>query len=259
VDDVEEPFVEVGPHKPQRRPPEFDSVFDVSFFVPCLNEEDHVTDTVARLASVSEGLRLSYEILIFDDGSKDRTVERVKAYQEDHPNVPVRLFVNKVNQGVARNFVEAAFQGRGRHFRLVNGDDVEPDATLRTILESLGKADIVIPYHTRVEGRPWLRSLISKTYTRLVNLVSGRHLNYYNGLPLFRRRDVMRFHVEATGLGYQAEFLLRLLQENRTYLQIPLTATDREGSVALSFRNFVSVGYSLFKILMRRIRKAMFG
>jgi glycosyltransferase involved in cell wall biosynthesis len=259
VDDTSQPFVEIGPHKPKAIAPEFDETKDVSFFVPCLNEEQHVAATINRLASVSTGLGLTYEILVFDDGSKDRTVGVVEEFQATHPDVLVRLFVNKVNQGVARNFIEAAFQGRGRHFRLVNGDDVEPDETLRAILEQLGKADIIIPYHTKVEGRPWLRKVISKTYTRLVNLVSGRHLNYYNGLPLFRRRDVMRFHVEATGLGYQAEFLLRLLQENRTYLQIPLTATDREGSVALSARNFVSVGYSLFKILMRRIRKAMFG
>jgi hypothetical protein len=83
--------------------------------------------------------------------------------------------------------------------------------------------------------------------------VSGRRLHYYNGLPLFRRRDVTRFHVEATGLGYQAEFLLRLLQEGRSYIEIPLVASDREGSVSLDFRNFVSVGYSIFRIAIRRV------
>jgi len=92
----------------------------------------------------------------------------------------------------------------------------------------------------------------------LVNIASGRRLHYYNGLPLFRRRDVMRFHVEATGSGYQAEFLLRLLQEGRTYIEIPLVAEDREGSGSLNLRNFISVGYSIFKIGLRRLREVLF-
>jgi hypothetical protein len=82
-------------------------------------------------------------------------------------------------------------------------------------------------------------------WTRLVNLASGQRLHYYNGLPLYLRRDVMRFHVEATGLGYQAEFLLRLLQEGRSYIEVPMVASDRGGSTALNLRNFISVGYRL--------------
>lgn len=252
-------FVEMGPHTPVDIVPELTASIDVSFFVPCLNEEKHVVAVIEKLIKVCGGLSLRYEILIVDDGSTDRTVEKVTEFQEANPEACVRLLVNKVNQGIARNFIEAAFQGRGKHYRLVCGDDVEPSETLHAILSKLGSADIIIPYHTHVEGRSLWRRTVSKTYTKLVNIASGQKLNYYNGLPLFLRRDVLRFHVEATGLGYQAEFLLRLLQENRSYEQIPLTAMDREGSVALNLRNFVSVGYTLFKILVKRIRGVVFG
>jgi glycosyltransferase involved in cell wall biosynthesis len=209
---------------------------------------------IDKLVTVTGLLGLTYEILVFDDCSQDRTVEVVRAYQVQHPEVPLRLFVNAVNRGVARNFVEGAFQARGAYYRLVCGDDVEPIETLRIILDHAGKADIIIPYRTEVIGRPLHRHALSRLYTMLVNLASGRRLHYYNGLPLFRRRDVMRFHVEATGSGYQAEFLLRLLQEGKSFVEIPLIASDRDRSGSLNLRNFVSVGYSLFKILMRGIR-----
>lgn len=231
---------------------------DVSFFVPCYNEEDNVLGAIATIVEVTRVLDLSYEILVFDDCSKDATVEVVRTYQRQHPNVPVRLFVNAVNRGVARNFVEGAFHGRGRYYRLVCGDDVEPVESLKAVFERAGQADIVIPYHTNVIGRPLYRRLISRLYTHLVNLASGRRLNYYNGLPLYLRRDVMRFHVEATGLGYQAEFLLRLLQEGRSYVEVPLVASDRGDSTALNLRNFVSVGYSIFKITAKRLRSRLY-
>jgi len=35
----------------------------VSFFVPCYNEEKHVTDTVETLVTVTNTLKLKYEIL----------------------------------------------------------------------------------------------------------------------------------------------------------------------------------------------------
>jgi len=232
---------------------------DVSFFVPCYNEEHHVLGVVDKLVTVSRELNLSYEILVFDDCSPDRTVAVVREYQRSHPSIPVRLFVNTVNSGIARNFIEGAFHGRGTFYRVVCGDDVEPVETLRKILERAGEADIIIPYHTEVIGRPLHRRLISRFYTKLVNLASGRKLYYYNGLPLYRRHDVMRFHVEATGLGYQAEFLLRLLQEGRSYIEIPLAASDAEGSSALNVRNFISVGYSIFKIIVGRIRTFFYG
>ena len=224
-----------------------------SFFVPCYNEQANVAAVIDKLATATSMMGASYEILVFDDCSADRTVEVVKALQQTRPDVPLRLFVNTVNRGVARNFIEGGFQARGTYYRVVMGDDVESVQTHLSILGLAGKSDIVIPYHERIIGRPLFRRLVSRFYTQLVNLASNRHLRYYNGSPLFTRQDVMRFHVEATGLGFQAEFLLRLLQEGRTFIEVPIIGNDREGSTSLNLRNFVSVGYSLFKILMRRV------
>jgi glycosyltransferase involved in cell wall biosynthesis len=227
---------------------------DVSFFVPCYNEQHNVIGTIQKLVTVAKTLNLTYEILVFDDCSTDDTAKVVNAYQRAHPDLPLRLFVNRINRGVAWNFVEGAFQGSGTYYRLVCGDDVEPIESLQKILEQAGKADIIIPYHTEVVGRPFHRRAISRLYTLLVNVASGKRLRYYNGLPLYCRRDVTRFHVEATGSGYQAEFLLRLLQQDRSFIEIPLIASDREGSGSLNFRNFVSVGYSIVKIALRRLQ-----
>jgi glycosyltransferase involved in cell wall biosynthesis len=223
----------------------------VTFFVPCHNEEHNIVSVLKKLENVAQGL--NYEILVFDDCSKDATLSVARAYQQSNPQVPLRIFSNEANRGVARNFVEGAFHATCDHYRMVCGDDVESVETLRALLRHVGEADIVIPYHTRVHGRTLWRRFLSRIYTILVNIASGRRLHYYNGLPIFRRRDVMRFHVEATGSGHQAEFLLRLLQEGRSFVEIPVTAEDH-GSGSLNFRNFVSVGYSIFKIFVGRIR-----
>jgi hypothetical protein len=68
----------------------------------------------------------------------------------------------------------------------------------------------------------------------------------------------MRFHVECTGFGYQAEFLTRLIREGVTYKEIPLIAYDREGSAAISIRNVLSVTHSLITIALRRLQIVLF-
>ena len=230
---------------------------DVTFFIPCYNEEKNVLGAVAKLVRACGVLGLSYEILVFDDASRDRTGEVVREYQSANPDVPIRLFTCAVNNGVARNFVEGAFQGRGVYYRLVCGDDVEPLETHVGILARRGEADIIVPYFTKIHGRTVRRHALSVTYTRIVNLISGNSLRYYNGCPLFKRHDVLRWHVEVTGLGYQAEFLTRLLHERKSYVEVPLIGSDRKGSGSLTLRNVASVSHSLLKIGLRRLRVSL--
>ena len=63
-------------------------VLDMSFFVPCYNEERHVVEAIEKLVAVATTLKLAYEILVFDDCSTDRTVEVVNAYRRAHPETP---------------------------------------------------------------------------------------------------------------------------------------------------------------------------
>ena len=231
---------------------------EVSLLIPCLNEEANVLGTIETITSAMERVGCSYEILVFDDGSRDNTSGVVATYQEAHPQAPVHLFRNKVNRGLAYNFVEAAFQGRGRYYRAVPGDNVEPVELIEQIIRARGTADIIVPHFVEIRNRPFRRVVISKLYTWLVNLASGYRLSYYNGNPLYLRVHVMRYHVECTGFGYQAELLTRLIYAGASFKEIPLVADDREGSTAINIRNLLSVAHSLVTIALRRLRITLF-
>src|SRR6266478_533708 len=122
----------------------------------------------------------------------------------------------------------------------------------------MGHADIVIPYHENVPGKSPLRRAVSKLYTSLVNSLSGYHIRYYNGLALTLRYNVMRWGPYSFGFGFQAELITRLLDENASYIEIPVVAThqDKTGAnSALNWRNFFSVGHTLLEVLLRRVRR----
>jgi glycosyltransferase involved in cell wall biosynthesis len=235
---------------------------DLSLFVPCFNEETRVVATIRTIEAAMSELGCSYEIIVVDDGSTDNTLQVVSEYAKSNPEVPLRLHSNPYNLGLARTFVDTAFRGRGEYYRLVCGDNVEPKDAITTICRNMGKADIIVPYHPILPGKSNFRRIVSRAYTILVNVISGYSLQYYNGCALYRRFHVMRWAPYTYGFGFQADLISRLLDEGLTYFEVPVNVshvTKDEGGSPLNFRNFVSIGHTLFEIFLRRMRRVIYG
>jgi 2-polyprenyl-3-methyl-5-hydroxy-6-metoxy-1,4-benzoquinol methylase len=235
-----------------------ESSLDLTIVVPCLNEEARVKNTLDTIASAMSELPYSYEVLVIDDASADSTSQAVEDYQLQRPELPIRLHRNLKNRGLTRSYVDGAFLGHGRYYRLVCGDNAEPKETITAIVRELGTADMIIPYHSAVDGKSLLRRTLSRLYTTLVSKLSGYRIRYYNGCALHLRYNVMRWGPYSFGFGFQAELITRLLDEKTTFIEIPVNARHVEKSgrnSALNLRNFLSVGHTLLEILIRRIRK----
>lgn len=230
----------------------------ITFFIACYNEAENVQGALDAVVTACARTGTTFEIVVVDDASVDGTCAKVEDWRARNPDAALKLIRRRRNRGLARNFVDAAFAGSGTYYRLVCGDNIEPVQTHEALLAAIGKADIIVPFFTEIRGRPRSRAVISRLYTALVNLASGYRLLYYNGCPIYRRADVLRYHVESSGFGYQAEFLTRLIHEGRTYMQVPVVAYDRPGSTAITLKNLLSVGHSLFTIAMRRLRVVLF-
>jgi glycosyltransferase involved in cell wall biosynthesis len=235
-------------------------ILDLTIVVPCLNEENNIAQTLDTIASAMSELAYSYEIIVVDDGSTDRTAAVVKEYAQAHLQLPIHLHQNPRNRGLTRSYVDASFLGRGRYYRLICGDASEPKESLLTIFSELGKADMIIPYQ-EITGKSAFRRGLSRVYTVLVNRLSGNNIKYYNGCALHLRYNVMRWGPYSFGFGFQAELITRLLDEGATYVEVLAKSNHRNksgGNSALNLRNFLSVTHTLIEILIRRVRKRAF-
>jgi len=237
-----------------------DIVF-ITFFVACYNERESIYATLKTLTSALSGSNFSFEIIVVDDASQDGSAAEVERFHADHPGIPIELVVRERNLGLALNYVETAFAARGTWYRLVCGDNVESVETLRAALAAVGTADMVITYPSRREGFSAMRNLISNTYTRIVNLITGHQIRYYNSPTVHRRSSVLRWHSRSRGFSFQADLIAQLLDRGATYVEIPVIATERSNgqSTALSLRNFLSVAHSLIEMGARRLRRGLFG
>ena len=94
---------------------------DITFYVPCLNEEKNIVNTIETIVEASRIMGLKYEILVFDDRSEDNTIGVVENYQKKQPYIPIKLIKNKETMGLGHNYVEGAFIGKGKYYLLVCG------------------------------------------------------------------------------------------------------------------------------------------
>ncbi len=237
------------------------SPLDLTIFVSCYNEAEHIIRTLHSVCDAAEQVGLKYEIIVIDDCSKDSSAQLVADFIKSHPERRILLRANAVNKGLAHNYVDAAFLGVGKYYRLVCGDNSEPTATMVSVLSAIGQADIIVPYYLSIEGKGRRRQMISRAYTCIVNFITGNRLNYYNGLAVHLRYNVLRWHSDTMGFGFQAEILCILLDRGFTYKEVPVVAIEQRigKSNALTFRNLLSVAHTLSEITNRRIRRFLYG
>ena len=237
--------------------PSLESLLDLTIFVSCYNEHEYIVKT---LETVSAALRettrkFSYEIIIIDDCSQDGSANLIEEYIKSHPDQNLLLRRNARNLGWAQNYLDAAFIGRGKYYRVVCGDASEPKPTMLRVFSAIGEADILVPYYAESEGRSLYRRVFSTAYTTLVNLLSGFKLRYYNGLHVHLRHNVLRWHSNTRGFGFQADILCLLLERGFTYKEVPVATVElkKGDSTALNFKNLLSVSHTLFDIFVRRV------
>lgn len=228
---------------------------DITLFISCYNEEAYIIDTLNTIVSAMQVVGKTYEIIVIDDGSKDNSVDLVKTFIREHPEINFILRVNDKNKGLAQNFVDGAFIGKGKYYRLICGDNAEPKETIIEVLNMMGEADIIVPYYVSAEGKSRFRRTVSKVYTLLINFVSGNKIYYYNGLQVHLRHNVMRWHPNTRGFGFQAGLLCLLLEMGFTYKQIPCVTVEKRdgGGNAITWKNLRSVMHVMMSILLRRI------
>ncbi|MEI6657458.1 MAG: glycosyltransferase family 2 protein [Planctomycetota bacterium] len=240
--------------------PELTHDCDLSLFVACYNEEEGIVPTLETVVAAVTEVGISYDVVIIDDCSTDHTVDVILRFFKANPTLPITLYVNGVNQGLGSNYAEGAFRCRGKYYRLICGDNVESKESLVSIFRHIGEADIVIPYPADTAFRGPFRRLVSRSFTVLVNWLSGYSIRYYNGLAVHLRYNVMRWHSNSHGFGFQADLITRLLDLKATYIEIPVYPNERAAGAtkAFKFRNICSVSHTLLEIWLRRLGKLVY-
>lgn len=139
----------------------------LSVVVPCYNEEAVVDSLVAVLQDVLPKVAERFEVLLVDDGSRDRTLERLRAINAADPRF--RYLALSRNFGKESAMLAGLSQAEGDAIAILDADLQHPPELLAEMVPLLleGK-DQVIARRTRTGDAP-VRTLVSRLYYKVFN------------------------------------------------------------------------------------------
>ena len=230
----------------------------VSFVIPALNEEANIADAVREAVSAIRDRFSDHELLLFDDGSTDRTgaiMDQLAAADPRH----VRVTHNPTSRNLGGVYKQGIELARMDYILMVPGDNENPGHALQAPFDAIGRADIVLPYPVNSAVRGWARHLVSRIYVGLLNRLFGLRVRYYNGTVIHRTANLKGLTVKTSSFAYQAEILIKLLCVGKSFVEVPIQIDPpKEGRRSRAFRwkNMVQVGRTLGELFMDiRIRR----
>jgi len=209
----------------------------LSVVIPIYNEEANIPQLFPRLMPVLEGLGRDYELLLADDGSRDRSMELLKQNAAQYPG-KVKIVE------LARNF--------GQHpailaaFRNVTGDGVitldadlqNPPEEIPKLLAQLDEGFDVVGGVRQNRQDTFFRKFASKIVNKVTTLITGMKLQDYGCM--------LR--------GYSREVIdqINLCEENSTFIPALGLLFGRrtiEIKVAHEARSSGRTKYSLYRLV----------
>jgi len=144
---------------------------DLSVVIPVYNEEENLPPLWDELRGVLESLKLSFEVVFVDDGSRDRSAEIIRGFRERDPRV--RLVRLKANAGETAA-TDAGFKAAGGRWIVSMDADLQNDPhDIPAMLAHLEQWDAVTGWRVdRGEGDSIVRRASSRIANRVRNALS---------------------------------------------------------------------------------------
>jgi glycosyltransferase involved in cell wall biosynthesis len=197
---------------------------DLSVVIPVYNEEDNLDPLWAELRPVLERLDRAFEVVFVDDGSQDRSAERIRQLREVDPRI--RLVRLKANAGETAA-TDAGFRAsRGRWVVTMDADLQNDPADIPRFLAALARWDAVTGWRVdRAAGDSAVRRLSSRLANRVRNALSDETIQDSGCTFRAFRRECLRGLTLYAGFHRFIPTLLRM--RGYRVLELPVNHRPR--------------------------------
>ena len=207
----------------------------LSVLIPVYNEERTVEEVVRRVCAV----QIPKEIILVDDGSKDRSREILMRLEEQNrrggdPLNKVKIICQPFNQGKGAALKTALSRVTG-DVVIIQDADLEYDPTdYPQLLEPVeaGLADVV--YGTRFAGGGTHRvfffwhSVGNRVLTLISNMLTNLNLSDMEvGYKVFRAEVLRGIDLKSKRFGFEPEITMKLAKKRCRFYEVPISYHGR--------------------------------
>ena len=128
---------------------------ELSIVVPVFNEEENVVPLHKEIVQTMEQLNKTYEIIFVNDGSTDKTLEKLKKLS------PLKIINLRKNFGQSSALDAGIKNSQGEIIITLDGDGQNPPSEIPKLLDKLNGYDCVCGWRYKRKD-PWFKKFISK-------------------------------------------------------------------------------------------------
>ena len=205
---------------------------DVSIIIPAYCEEETISEVLQRVVKVS-WLLGNVEIIVVDDGSIDKTGQKVQAFPF------VKYIRHPINLGKGAAMRTGIKEAHGKIIVIQDADLEYLPEYIPSLVKPITDYEMDIVYGSRFEGRPEGMSLSHFIGNRILSIVARFLYNVkitdiMTGQKAFRRSVLKTVNLEENGFAVEIEITCRGLNngDSQKYAEIPIPYSYRRHGVS---------------------------
>lgn len=230
----------------------------LSVVIPAYNEEPTLATVLDKVAAVK--MALNMELLIVDDGSKDRTAEVAREWANKNAGGRISVKVISKENGGKGTAVRRGIEESTGEYVIIQDADLEYDPNdYPKLLEPILAGEAEVVYGSRITGPDKPGSLKFYLGGRLVTLATN--LLYWSHLTdeptcykLFRGELIRSMPLECTGFEFCPEVTAKVLKRGLRIAEVPIRYFPRSIEEGKKIRSWDGV-LALWELLKWRFRR----
>lgn len=235
-------------------------MIELSLLVPVFNEEKIIEENLKIIIDFLKSQKYSWEIVLVDDGSRDKTVNIIKNFLDSK----IRLVKLTKNSGKGAALRAGVMASNGKYIIFTDADLSVPITYTNEILDSLKSGNDVAIGSRRVKGasieihQPFFRELAGRFHTLLAQIFTGTRLSDYtcgfkgfetvSAKNIFARSQVDRW-------SYDDEILFLAHKFGLKISEVPVIWTNRFESRVSMGSAMITSFLDLFKIRLNDLKR----
>jgi dolichyl-phosphate beta-glucosyltransferase len=237
------------------------SEIHLSVVIPAYNEEKRIPKTLREIQKYLKTQSYTWEIVVFNDASKDNTAKVVREMTSEIENL--RLIDSKENHGKGYGVKEGMLQSRGNYRVFTDADNSTSIDHVEKMWPEFEKGYSVIIGSRDIKGaklavpQSWIRRRIGDIFNLMVQIMCGLWGIWdtqcgFKGLTkkatedIFQKCTIERF-------AFDPEMLIIAKKMGYKIKEIPVTwINDADSTV--KFKSMIRMARDLFKIRLNMIK-----
>jgi dolichyl-phosphate beta-glucosyltransferase len=209
----------------------------LSIVVPAYNEEKRLGDSLAKIDAYLGSVGIDAEILVVDDGSKDRTAELAAKALAGRRG---RVVANGENRGKGYSVRHGILEAQGRFVLITDADLSTPIEEHAKLAAAIRDRDLdaaigsrALPDSDVQLSQAWLRRTMGRTFNTIIRTLTGlrfhdtqcgfKLMDRQRVLPLFEKMTVDRF-------AFDVELLFLCSRFGLSVEEVPVSWRNAPGS-----------------------------